>query len=249
MQEKICLVIPCYNEAKRLDFKQFSFYCDENHYFLFVNDCSTDNTLYLLKKKLSKNMFLLNLDRNLGKGEAVRKGMLHIKTLPIFNYLDWVGYWDADLATPLYEVKNFLLYRNMFYPDSDAVFGSRIVRLGSHITRAYYRRVFSRLFATLIGFTLGITSYDSQCGAKLFKKQIVEELFYEPFISRWIFDLEILLRMKQKNIAEYPLNEWTEVGSGNLKVRTTFISVLIDIMRLRKKYVNSKKRQCVRKQI
>lgn len=236
MLEKICLVIPCYNEANRLDFGEFS-KCGDNLFFLFVNDCSTDSTLDLLKKNLNKNMFLLNLEKNHGKGEAVRRGMLHIQSMPEFNQVDWVGYWDADLATPLAELNNFILFKNTFYPKAEAIFGSRIVRMGSLIKRSYKRSIMGRFFATFVGITLGIVAYDSQCGAKLFRRDIINKYFKEPFISRWIFDVEILLRMRQKNVAEYPLFEWEDVSGGSLKIASTVVPVLRDIMRLRKKYV------------
>lgn len=235
LQEKICLVIPCYNEAKRIDFQKLSS-CGDSYFFLFVNDCSTDDTLSLLKNNLNKNMFILNLEKNLGKGGAVRKGMLYVQTLPIFNQIDWVGFWDADLAAPLSELSNFILFKNTFYPRAEAIFGSRMVRLGSSIMRPYIRRVVGRLFATLIGFTLGIVCYDSQCGAKLFRRDIVEKYFREPFVSRWIFDVEILLRMSQKNIAEYSLREWTDIPGGSLKIPSLVLPVLKDVLKLRKKY-------------
>lgn len=235
MQEKICLVIPCYNEEKRLDFAKFS-KCGNNCFFLFVNDCSTDATLDCLKRNLKENMFILNLEKNIGKGEAVRRGMLHVQTLPIFDQIDWVGYWDADCATPLTELNNFILFKDTFYPKAEAIFGSRIVRLGSLIKRSYKRSITGRLFATLIGYTLGILAYDSQCGAKLFRKDAVTKYFKDPFTSRWIFDVEILLRMGQKNIVEYSLFEWIDVPGGSLKVLSTAIPVLRDIIKLRLKY-------------
>jgi glycosyltransferase involved in cell wall biosynthesis len=235
LQEKICLVMPCYNEARRLDFKKLS-NCGDNCFFLFVNDCSVDGTLGLLKRNLNKNMFILNLGKNHGKGEAVRKGMLHVKTLPIFDQINWVGFWDADLATPLSELNNFILFKDTFYPKAEAIFGSRIVRLGSSIMRSHKRRIAGRLFATFIGFTLGIVCYDSQCGAKLFRKDIIDKYFKEPFVSKWLFDVEILLRMDQKNVAEYSLREWKDVPGGSLKVSSIALVVLKDILKLRKKY-------------
>jgi glycosyltransferase involved in cell wall biosynthesis len=234
-QEKICLVIPCYNEAKRLDFKKLS-NSGDNCFFLFVNDCSADGTLDLLKKNLNRNMFILNLEKNLGKGEAVRRGMLHMKNIPIWDEIDWVGFWDADLATPLDELNNFILFKDTFYSNAEAIFGSRVVRLGSSILRSYKRSISGRLFATFIGFTLGIVCYDSQCGAKLFRKDVVDKYFKEPFVSKWIFDVEILLRMGQKNIAEYSLREWTDVPGGSLKVSKIALAVLKDVLKLRKRY-------------
>jgi len=234
-KEKICLVIPCYNEAKRLNFQKLSS-CGDSCYFLFVDDCSCDGTLGLLRNNLNKNMYLLSLDKNMGKGEAVRRGMLHVKNLPVFNQIDWIGFWDADLATPLTELDNFILFKNMFYPYCEAIFGSRVVRLGSSIKRSYKRSITGRFFATLVGLVLGIVCYDSQCGAKLFRKDIVDKYFKDPFVSRWIFDIEILLRMRQKGILEYPLNEWKDIPGGSLKIFSAGWTVFLDLFKLRKKY-------------
>src|SRR5512139_4038179 len=73
MQKKICLVIPCYNEEKRLDISQFREALG-GAYFLFVNDGSIDETLSFLEANQMEGMCILNLDRNCGKGEAVRRG-------------------------------------------------------------------------------------------------------------------------------------------------------------------------------
>jgi glycosyltransferase involved in cell wall biosynthesis len=234
--EKICLVIPCYNESKRLNLDRFA-NNGNNLFFLFVNDGSTDCTLELLTKNLKGNMFLLNLESNCGKGEAVRRGILHIKNLPIFNQIDWFGFWDADLATPLEELNNFILFKDTFYPNAEAIFGSRIVRLGSSIVRSYKRSITGRFFATFIGLILGIVCYDSQCGAKLFRKDTIDRYFNKPFVSRWIFDVEILLRMNQKNIAEYALCKWTDVPGGSLKIFSVAVAVLKDVLCLRKQYL------------
>lgn len=235
MQEKVCLVIPCHNEAKRLDFKRFN-KRSQNCFLLFVNDGSCDNTSELIKANLEKNSSLLDLKNNSGKAEAVRLGILHLKTLPIFKDASWVGYWDADLSTPLYEVENFLNYA-MTYPDMpDAIFASRVLRLGSSIKRFFFRHLLGRIFATSTSIIFRLKSYDSQCGAKIFRKEIIEACFLQPFISRWIFDIEIILRMQGKNIIEYPLREWNDVSGSKLKIIRIFWQVIIDIIRLRIKY-------------
>ncbi len=235
MQEKICLVVPCYNESKRLDLGKFNS-AGKNLYFLFVNDGSTDNTSDILKKGLNNRIFLLDLEKNAGKAEAVRKGFLHLKGLPFFKEIDWVGYWDADLAIPLWEADNFILYAAHFGNAPAAIFGSRVMRLGSRIKRLFIRHIFGRIFATAVSFIFKIRVYDTQCGAKLFKRDIIEEYFNEPFISRWVFDVEIMLRMRKLDILEYPVIEWNDVRGGSLKIIPAGVRALADIIKMKQRY-------------
>lgn len=236
MSYKTCIIIPCYNEALRLDFQQFRD-IDKSIVFLFVNDGSQDNTLELLRSNQSSNRLVLDLSKNVGKAKAVRMGVLHIQTIPFYNGIEWIGFWDADLATPLYEINNFFKYINQFYQeDVDAVIGSRVPRLGSQIRRSYKRYVWGRTFATVTSFVFKTKTYDSQCGAKLFRKPIAEKCFKDPFISKWIFDIEILLRVKNCKVVEYPLMQWIDIKGSKLKIFPTLLRTMIDIIKLRIKY-------------
>lgn len=235
LSEKVCLIIPCYNEANRIDFEKFNKY-KSNCYFLFVNDGSKDNTLEVLKKNIKENMFILNIEQNVGKAEAVRRGILFTKTLSIFDKVEWVGYWDADLAASLNELSKFLMYCNLFDNRVDAVWGSRVYKLGSNIKRIWKRHICGRMFATAAKIVLHVESYDSQCGAKIFRKQIIDEFCSEPFISKWIFDIEILLRLKKYNIVEYPLLDWTDISGGKLNVMRVALTTLIEIGKIKAKY-------------
>ncbi len=235
LSEKVCLVIPCYNEAKRLDFEKFKM-IKPNCYFLFVNDSSKDDTLDVIKGNMADNIYLLNLTRNVGKGEAVRRGMLYLKTLPIFQEIEWVGYWDADLSTPLDELNTFFSYAKTFPIKVDSIWGSRIFKLGSSIERSFMRHLSGRLFSGAIRVFLKVGSYDSQCGAKLIRKELLDISFSEPFISRWIFDVEILLRLERFNIVEYPVRNWTCMPGGKLRVSSVAFRTFLEILRIRKKY-------------
>lgn len=235
LSEKVCLIVPCYNESKRIDFQKFNQYTSDC-YFIFVNDGSTDNTLELLNNNIRDNMFVLNLEKNMGKAEAVRQGMLFAKTLPIFEEVEWVGYWDADLATPVEELKSFLLYCNLFDNRIDAVWGSRICKLGSNVKRAWKRHLLGRIFATAIGISLNVRSYDSQCGSKIFRKELIDEFCLTPFISRWIFDVEILLRLTKFNIVECPVQTYIDAAGSKLKVLKIAPRTLMEIFKIRRAY-------------
>jgi glycosyltransferase involved in cell wall biosynthesis len=233
--KNICLVIPCYNEESRLNIGEYRKFSDRI-YFLFVNDGSSDGTLKLLENEAAGFASVLNLERNSGKAEAVRRGMMHLKTLPFYDEMEWGGFWDADLATPLDEVENMLKFGNGICPDADAVFGSRIYRLGSEIKRSPMRRFISRFFCLIFKTIYRIDTYDSQCGAKIFKKEVMDVAFSEPFISRWIFDVEIILRLKNFRIVEYPVKKWVDVKGSKVMKLGNVVTISRDIFRLWKKY-------------
>ena len=233
--KRICLVIPCYNEEHRLDIDEYRKFSGNMH-FLFVNDGSSDGTLKLLESEVPGFAAVLNLECNSGKAEAVRRGMMHLRTLPSYDEIEWAGFWDADLATPLDEVEDMLKFGDGIRPDADAVFASRIYRLGSEIKRSPMRRFLSRIFCFIFKTLYRIETYDSQCGAKIFKKEIIDKAFSEPFISRWIFDVEIILRLKNSCIVEYPVRKWVDVKGSKVMKLGNVVTISRDIFRLWKKY-------------
>jgi dolichyl-phosphate beta-glucosyltransferase len=234
VSKKTCLIIPCYNEEKRLCLDKF---VEKNTvYYIFVNDGSTDNTSQLIRKNLRNNFYLLDLEKNVGKGEAIRLGVEYIRTLSIYETIEWLGFWDADLSTPLTELDNFFKYSLNFDKEVSAIFGSRIYKLGSTIERSFFRHILGRSFASIIGFVFNLKSYDSQCGAKLFRKSVIEIIFGEPFISKWIFDIEIIMRLKDNCIIEYPLMSWKDVKESKLKIVPNIYRILKDIYNIKNYY-------------
>jgi glycosyltransferase involved in cell wall biosynthesis len=234
-RKRLCLVVPCYNEESRLDIDEYRKFSDRIS-FLFVNDGSSDGTRGLLEKKASGFASVLNLEENSGKAEAVRRGMMHLKAIPCFNDIEFAGFWDADLATPLDEVENMLKFADGVSPEADAIFGSRIYRLGSEIKRSPMRRIISRVFCFIFKTLYRIETYDSQCGAKIFRKGIMDKAFSEPFISRWIFDVEIILRLKKSCIVEYPVKKWVDVAGSKVMKLGNIVTIFRDVFRLWKKY-------------
>lgn len=231
---KIGVVIPAFNESRRLDPDAFRDHPELS--FLFVDDGSTDNTSGLVESWNLPNAKVFRLPTNRGKAEAVRSGMLAIhKTYP---GLDWVCYWDADLATPLVEISNAIKYGEVFYPDADSIWCSRLVRLGSNIRRSYYRHILGRVFMTVVGYLFRSGVYDSQCGAKLFRTGSINTLFQDAFISQWIFDVEIERRadVRKVKVVEYPLMNWQDVGGSKLNVPKVSFRVLLDLYRIKKQY-------------
>ena len=241
---KLILVIPCYNEERRLPVDELRHFALDGASveFLLVNDGSRDGTLALLRSLEAEDparFFVLDLEQNSGKAEAVRRGILSaMERRP-----DLVGFWDADLATPLGEVKDFLeIFTSR--PEIEMVFAARVRLLGRSISRNPKRHYFGRVGATLISSSLGLAVYDTQCGAKLFRvSDAMRDLFTIPFLSRWIFDVEIIARFVRqrgrdaaaRSIYELPIKAWHDVKGS--KVRSTdFIHALRDLWKIHRAY-------------
>jgi hypothetical protein len=126
--------------------------------------------------------------------------------------------------------------------------GARIKLLGRRVVRRASRHYLGRVFATAASLTLDLGVYDTQCGAKLFRVTPgTAEIFAERFISRWIFDVEIIARMiavhRRRNgvpverlIYELPLQEWQDVGGSRIKLIDWPIA-FVDLMRIYFRYL------------
>lgn len=239
----LCIVIPCYYEGSRLPVAEYvDFYDRESSVsFCFVNDGSRDNTIDVLKalqKGKEERILVLDFPRNQGKGEAVRQGML--AALAWKNF-DAVAFFDADLATPLDEI--LLLSAEMQRGNYLMAFGSRLMRLGSVIKRKALRHYFGRVFATLASWVIPLPVYDTQCGAKLLRAELIQIVCKEPFMSRWLFDLEIFARTinhfgqekAEQLLIEVPLRVWIEKGDSRLKFSELW-KVPFEMWRIRKRY-------------
>jgi dolichyl-phosphate beta-glucosyltransferase len=228
------VVVPCFNEAARLDVDAFAeFVRRADVQFLFVDDGSRDDTLRVLKELEAvcpARIRVHALPSNVGKAEAVRHGLLEA----CGSRPSYVAFWDADLATPLDDIVPFIQLLDA-RPDIEMVFGSRVNLLGRQVHRALLRHYVGRVFATAAAFVLGIGIYDTQCGAKMFRvsDRFVAQL-QEPFIGGWIFDVEMIAREIRSRrgtelpatatiIYEFPLTVWRDVAGSKIKLRDWFV--------------------------
>ena len=222
---KVVIIIPCYNEADRLDTNKFIDYLSKNTHlhFIFIDDGSTDNTNLIIKQIILKFNSLASLlinETNKGKAESVRLGVIEsYKMNP-----DFIGFLDADLAAPIGEIDNLL---KIIKKDKtkEVVFASRIQLIGSEIKRNYFRHFFGRVFATVVSNILNLPVYDTQCGAKIFSRKICDDIFYEQFISPWLFDVELFARLLNVYGMErtiqmsyvHPVSKWVDIDGSKVK--------------------------------
>ena len=237
------IVIPCYNEEKRLDKGIFVNFMDRyvNEILLFVNDGSTDKTLSIiehLQESFPKRIMILSLKKNSGKAAAVRYGIL--KLINNSPEDSTIGFYDSDHSTPIEEM--VIMNKILIEKNIALVAGSRIKKMGSKILRNPLRHIFGRLAATLIGYIIKLGFYDTQCGAKVMTKSAATIAFKDEFISNWLFDVEIILRLKKKfgnkisdQIFEYPLTQWIFKEGSKIKPLEPF-KLLWHLYRIHKKY-------------
>lgn len=238
---RIALIVPCYNERNRLSVEPFRQNASDQLHFYFMDDGSKDQTYEFLQSHFgsSPHTKVLRVAKNGGKAEAIRQAMLHLSRENLLSQYEWVGYWDADLATPLSEIANMMAFRELFNPDCTGILCSRVARLGAEIKRSYIRHYLGRIFATAVDLVVRIKPYDSQCGAKLFKSELIELAFSEPFISNWIFDVEVILRLRNEKLVEYPVAVWKDIPGSKVKIGREIFRVLRDLYRIRQRYVKN----------
>ncbi len=235
------LVVPCYEEATRLDGDAMRALVDTADVrLILVDDGSTDDTLARLNVLAASRpdmTIVLARTSNTGKGEAVRAGLL----VALDTGAPLVGYFDADLAAPVSEIAR-LVGIAAGRSDLDAVLGSRVALLGHRIRRSAPRHYLGRVFATASSLILGLQVYDTQCGAKVFRATpALRAALQDPFRSRWAFDVELLARLTRDNgtvppvaaeaLLEVPLEQWTDVGGSKLGPRQALTAVA-DLVRI-----------------
>ncbi|PRP67006.1 glycosyltransferase [Nonlabens agnitus] len=218
----IAVIVPCYNEEKRLKVSAFKEFIKANgkYHFFFVDDGSTDETYQMLYDNFYEDSRsnIIKADFNLGKGEAIRFAISKIPHQS-FHYLAFI---DADLEIPLDQL---IELEKAFYSIPDTIAGLSIrIEIGnkkSSLVRRVGSSMIRKISSKLIGFSVPIR--DTQCGCKMFSVRILD-VFKEPFISSWLFDIEIILRIRNKydkegqSIRQIPLRKLNSVdGKINYK--------------------------------
>jgi dolichyl-phosphate beta-glucosyltransferase len=225
--DSVVLVVPCFNEAARLDAAAFTAMVDDAPAlsFLFVDDGSRDGTAAVHQRLCATRpgrVESMALPHNQGKAEAVRQGLLRALAGPAAA----VGYLDADLSAPPSEILRLLaLFRAQTH--FDILIASRVKLLGRIIDRYAARHYLGRVFATAASLVLRIPVYDTQCGTKFLRRSpALTHALATPFRGRWTFDVELLGRLvtgapdiapvPHSRIYEEPLLAWRDVGGSKL---------------------------------
>jgi dolichyl-phosphate beta-glucosyltransferase len=231
----LSLVIPAYNEARRLPpyLASIREYLDRaypgGYEVLVVDDGSTDALIEVIERLAADwpQLHCIRHPENRGKGAAVRSGMLAAQG-------ELLLFADADGATPIEEETRLAA---AIRAGADLAVGSRLLSDADHrCARPWFRRLAGRMFAAVARRLMRLSVRDTQCGFKMFRREAGHKIFSAATEPRYLFDLEVLALAQRfgYRIVEAPIN-WAEVPGGQFSLLGELPRVLIDLLRLRRR--------------
>jgi glycosyltransferase involved in cell wall biosynthesis len=222
LRRSISIVIPAYNEEKRLPatLSIIQAYLHATGWefaeIVVVDDGSRDATAELARQA---GVRVLQNPGNRGKGYSVRHGMLKAKG-------DWLLFSDADLSTPIEEVEK--LWNAVAREQAQAAIGSRdLDRSLIGVRQPLFREFGGRFFNLVIRLITGLPFHDTQCGFKLFEGAAAREIFRRQLVERFGFDVEVLF-IAQKlgyRTLEVPVR-WNDVAGTKVKMTGALLAFL-----------------------
>ena len=231
-QNSLSIIIPAYNEARRLpatleSVAAYALGAFPAHEIIVVDDGSSDATSQVaqetVRKRDIKNVRILRTSHNVGKGAALRRGVLASQG-------EFVLLTDADLSTPISEMDKLL---RRIQAGADVAIGSRTAAGSVVAKRPWYRDILSRAAALIIRLTLNLPFGDTQCGFKLFRREAAVELFRTLSLPRFSYDLEVLSRAQERGmrVAEVGV-VWEHRQFSTVRTRDV-VQTLVDVFRMR----------------
>ena len=237
MKTTLSVIIPAYNEARRLPpyLAAVREYMDgryaDRYEVIVVDDGSRDDTADILDRSTQDwpQLVAMRHPENRGKGAAVRTGMLAAGgRLLLFA--------DADGATPIKEEAKLC---EAVRAGADLAVGSRLIAAeGVTRRRTRFRGLVGRMFARCARWLLGISVSDTQCGFKMFGREVGRNLFSSSQETGYLFDLELLVLAERfgYQVAEVGVN-WTDVAGGHFRPAREFYRVASGLWRLRRRLI------------
>lgn len=214
MRRSISIIIPAFNEEKRLpstlatvkDYLAASFW--EFSEIVVVDDGSRDRTVEVAE---AAGVRIIRNPANRGKGYSIRHGMLEAEG-------EWALFSDADLSTPIVELET--LWSAVQRDGVTCAIGSRALagsRIGVH--QSIFRESMGRVFNLLMRLETGLTFRDTQCGFKLFEVSSAREIFGRQRLDGFGFDVEVLFianRLGYRAV-EVPIG-WNDVAGSKVSM-------------------------------
>jgi dolichyl-phosphate beta-glucosyltransferase len=231
----LSVVIPAYDEAARIlpTIRSITAYLGQRgqpYEVLVVDDGSRDETAVLVEKLRIEEpaVQVLRLARNMGKGHAVRTGMMQAS-----GKLRLIA--DADGAAPMQELERLEAGIAL---GADIAIGSRFLasRDSRYTVKArWHRSVLGNIFNQCVR-RLGIRNItDTQCGFKLLKEAVARDLFSVARINGYGFDLELLYLAQRRGyrIVEVPIN-WADQPGSKVRVLRDGLRMLRELLAVRR---------------
>lgn len=229
---KLSIVVPLYNEEHR--FKEFfptlyDYVKDTFNDFEFVcvNDGSRDKTKHVVRKfkKKNKNLRLINVLQNKGKGHALKVGVLKSKG-------DFIFFTDVDLSADIEALPELIKYLEK---KADIVITSRRLKSSNLVKRQHsIRETMGKFYTRITNGLLGLSYVDMTCGLKGGHKKHMHTLFSKMHIKRWSFDPEMLFIAKKHNmrVAEHPIS-WVNNDQSKVNILVDAIRSFRELLEIR----------------
>lgn len=221
MDELHAIVIPCYNEAVRFVSEDYIVFLNNNSAvkLCIVDDGSTDTTKSVLQKlqlDFPSQIEILSLPTNVGKGNAIRQGMEF--SLSKFPNCSDFGFLDSDLSVDLNTYKKML---DIHRADNNIMtYASREKIRTTEIKNTAIRKIASVVAKIMVRWCFNLSINDTQCGAKIVNRKVAIKIFQIPFNSRWLFDIEMFMRLKNlsglERVSPYYLKSWMYRANSKL---------------------------------
>src|SRR5581483_2460170 len=229
---KYSIVIPAYNEAKRLgsSLERVGNYVTTQRWdaeVIVVNDGSHDGTPELVLQCAQRYPFMRLIENpgNRGKGYSVRNGMMHASG-------DLLLFSDADLSSPIEEsAKLFSAIAN----GADIAIGSRWIRPETQTKRQkLLRQFYGRAFNVALRILLRLKQKDTQCGFKAFTREAAQKVFPLQQIERWGFDPELLFLARKFGfrVKEVPV-AWAHAGGTRIQPLRDGLRMFAEVLKIR----------------
>lgn len=228
----ISIIIPAYNEESRLpsylasvlDYLERSKLCYE---VIVVDDGSTDSTAEIVEQVsiASQKLVLIRLDRNMGKGYAVKTGMLYAHGARRL-------FADADGATSISELDRLMKAMDAGF---DVVIASRAGKNSDcKVNYKIHRKLMGAIYNRLVRIVLGLNSCDTQCGFKLMSSESAKNIFLLQRLGGFGFDVEMLFIARKLGFSsvEVAIN-WSDVKGSKVSVIKDSVYMFLDIIKVK----------------
>ena len=241
MIETLSVILPLYNEEKRLNnlfikINKFKFLNKNKLEFIFVDDGSNDNSYFLIKNFINENkkridVKLVSYKDNKGKGFALKKGIAKAKH-------DWIITVDIDLSVKLEQIK--IWQKNKLISQKFKVyFGSRLLaesKVKAKRDRKFIGFIFNIILRKILNSNL-LNIKDTQCGFKLYEKNIAKKIFRRLTENGYIHDVEILILLQKSKVLVKELAvEWKHKHGSKINLIIDSFIMLKNLLNLKKKY-------------
>ena len=231
---KISLCIPMYNEEKIIDstLETISSYMKktflDEYEIIFISDGAKDKSAERVKSYNDPHIRLISYENNMGKGYAVRQGVLS-------SLGDIVMFTDCDLAYGCDVIKVF--YDEMKKTGADVAVGSRNLDKSGYEGYSFLRRLVSKSYIVFLSLIGGLKLSDSQCGCKAFSSHMGKRVFSHCEINRFAFDFEAILLATKANakIIEIPVKIINNNEKTSMNMVKDSIKMMKDIIKMKKR--------------